>query len=151
MADDTRWKQAKAWQKCNLDIEERGLRRKLVRHIICPDPSIQNLLLIQPPGMWNAPSNMVWESSLWDGNLHCQNAIDLRWNFDRLVTVHLPEALPIQTPKTIFDASPTAHSAMVPRLAVRADVSGSLGYTADSMLLAYSTILPSPTLYCRMT
>jgi hypothetical protein len=35
-----------------------------------------------------------------------------------LLTVHLPEALPPQTSKMIFDASPARHSVMVvPRLA----------------------------------
>ena len=81
---------------------------------------------------------MVWES-LWDGNLYLQNVIDPRWNFDRHVAVHLPEALLTQTSKTIFDASPTTHSATVLRLTVPADVSVSLLYTADSMSLEYPT------------
>ena len=35
-----------------------------------------------------------------------QNVIDPLWNFDRHVAVHLPEALPTRTLKTIFDATP---------------------------------------------
>jgi hypothetical protein len=44
----------------------------------------------------------------------------------------------------IFDATPDTHSAMVPRLAVLADVSGNLVYTADLMSLEYPSIPPSP-------
>jgi len=103
-----------------------------------------DLRLIQPLGIWHAPSNMVWESSLWDGNLYRQNVIDPSWNFDRHVTVRLPVALPTRTPKTIFDASPATYSVMVPRLAVPPDVSGRLVYTSDSMSLEYPPIPPRP-------
>ena len=61
---------------------------------------------------------MVWESSMWDGNLYRPNVIDLSWNYERHVAVYLPEALPTKTMTTIFDAQPATHSAIVPRLAV---------------------------------
>jgi hypothetical protein len=41
---------------------QRGLWRKVLRHIPCPQPSTTNLCLKQPLGIWCAPSNMVWES-----------------------------------------------------------------------------------------
>jgi hypothetical protein len=89
----------------------------------------------------------VWRSSLsvygmlppiWYGSHLCGMAIytakmscfDPRWISDRHVNVHLPEALPTQMLKAIFDANPATHSAMVPRLAVPADVSGNLVYTS---------------------
>jgi hypothetical protein len=125
-------------------FSQRGLWRKVLRHILCPKPSTKNLCLIQPLGIWHAPSNMVLESSMWDGNLYRQNVIDPRWNYDRHVAVHLPEALPTKTLTTIFDAHPATHSAMVPRLTVPADVSGNLVYTADFMSLEYPLISPSP-------
>ena len=87
---------------------------------------------------------MAWESSLWDRNRFSQNVLDPSWNFDRRVTVHLPEALPTQMSKTIFDASPATYSVMVPRLAVPPDVSGRLVYTSDSMSLEYPPIPPRP-------
>ena len=97
---------------------QRGLWHKVLRHILCLDSSSQNLNFIQPLGIWHTPSNMAWESSLWDRNRFSQNVLDPSWNFDRRVTVHLPEALPTQTSKMIFDASPARHSVMVvPRLA----------------------------------
>ena len=68
---------------------------------------------------------------MWDGNLYRQNVIDPRWNYDRHVTVHLPESLPsTQTLMTIFDATPDTH--LVPRLAVSADVSGNLWCTQQT-------------------
>jgi hypothetical protein len=77
---------------------QRGLWCKVLHHILCPDPSIKNLCLIQPLGIWHAPSNMVRESSMcWDGNLYRQNVIFPCWNYDCHVTVHLPESLPTQT------------------------------------------------------
>ena len=39
-----------------------GLWRKVLRHILCSNPSTNNLHLKQPLGLWCAPSNMVWES-----------------------------------------------------------------------------------------
>ena len=84
---------------------------------------------------------------MWDGNVYRQNFIDPSWNSDRHVSVHLPEALPTRTPKTIFDASSAMHSAIVPRLAVPADVSRKLVYTADSMSLEYPSIPPSSTTF----
>ena len=41
---------------------QRGLWRKVLRHIPCPQPSTTNLCLKQPLGIWCAPSNMAWES-----------------------------------------------------------------------------------------
>jgi len=81
---------------------------------------------------------------MWDDNLYRQNVIDPCWNYDRHVAVRLPEALLTQTLMTIFDATPDMHSAMVPRLAVPADVSGNLVYTADFMSLEYPLIPSSP-------
>jgi hypothetical protein len=52
---------------------QRGLWRKVLCHILCSQPSITNLCLKQPLGLWSAPSNMVWESYIWDGNLYRQN------------------------------------------------------------------------------
>jgi hypothetical protein len=49
--------------------------------LVSPKPSTKNLCLIQPLGIWHAPSNMVWESSMWDGNLYHQNVIDPHWNY----------------------------------------------------------------------
>ena len=72
---------------------------------------------------------------MWDGNLYRQNVIDPCWND----AVHLPEALPTQM--LMMTAT---HSTMVPRLAVPADVSGNLVYTADFMSLEYPSIPPSP-------
>ena len=110
---------------------------------LCPEPSTKNLCVIQPLGIWHAPSNMVWESSMWDGNLYRQNVIDPRWHYERHVAVHLPEAIPTKTLTTIFDNNPAMHSAMVQRLAVPADVSRNLVYTADFMSLEYPLIPPS--------
>jgi hypothetical protein len=62
----------------------------------------------------------------------------------RALTVMLLFFSPTQTPKTIFDASPDMHSAMVPQLVVPVDVSGKLVYTADSMSLEHPSIPPSP-------
>ena len=45
-----------------------GLWCKVLCHILCPDPSIKHLCLIRPLGIWHAPSNMIWESSMWDGS-----------------------------------------------------------------------------------
>jgi len=87
---------------------------------------------------------MVWESYMWKGNLYRQNIIDPSWNHERCVTVHLPEVLPTTKPTMIFDAKPATHSAMVPRLAVPADVSGNLVYTADFRALKYPLIPLSP-------
>ena len=83
-------------------------------------------------------------NTLWDGNPYRQNIINPSWNFDRLVTVLLPEGLPTRTPKTIFDASHATHSCMVLRLAVPVDVSGRLAYTVASMSLEYPPIPTSP-------
>ena len=44
----------------------------------------------------------------------------------------------------IFDAKPAKHLAMVPRLAVLADVSGNLVYTAGFISSEYPLIPPSP-------
>ena len=49
--------------------------------------------------------------------------------------------------KTIFDATPDMHLAMVPRLTVPADISGRLVYTADFMSLEYPLVPPSPTMF----
>jgi hypothetical protein len=124
---------------------QRGLWRKVLHHIlVCPQPSTTDLCLIQPLGIWHAPSNMVWESYMWDGHLYRQNAIDPSWNYERHVSVHLPEALSTTKLTTIFDAKPATHLAMVPRLGVPADVSGNLVYTADLVMsLEYPLIPPS--------
>jgi hypothetical protein len=45
---------------------------------------------------------------------------------------------------TIFNAKPTTHSAMVPRLIVPADVRGNQVYTAEFKSLKYPLIPPSP-------
>jgi hypothetical protein len=79
-----------------------------------------------------------------EGNLYRQNIIDSSWNYERYVAAHLPEALPTTKLTTIFDAKPATHSAMVPRLAVPADVRGNLVYTADFKSLKYPLIPPSP-------
>ena len=89
---------------------QRGLWHKILFHILCPDPLIQNLRLVQPLGIWYTPSNMVWESSLQGGNVYSQNFIDPCWNFDRCVTVNLPEALPtkcslIRAPQSTMPSS----------------------------------------------
>jgi hypothetical protein len=81
---------------------------------------------------------------MWDGNLYRQNIIDPSWNYARHVAVHLPEALPTTKLTTIFDARPSMHSVMVPRLAVPADVCGNLVYIADFISLEYPLIPPSP-------
>ena len=49
--------------------------------------------------------------------------------------------------KTIFDATPDTHSAMVPRLTVPVDISGRLVYTADFISLEYPSVPPSPTTF----
>jgi hypothetical protein len=113
---------------------QRGLWRKVLRHILCPQPSTTNLCLKQPLGIWCAPSNMVWGSYMWDGNLYHQNIIDLRQNYERYISVHLPEALSTTKLMTIFDAKPATHSAMVPRLAVHADVRGNQDTQLSSSL-----------------
>jgi hypothetical protein len=123
---------------------QRGLWRKVLHHILCSQPSTTNLCLKQPLGIWCAPSNMVWESYMWDGNLHRQNIIDPSWNYERYVSVHLPEDLSTTTLTMIFDAKPNTHSAMVPRLAVPADVRGNQVYTAEFKSLKYPVIPPSP-------
>jgi hypothetical protein len=123
---------------------QRGLWRKVLHHILCPQPSTTNLCLKQPLGIWCAPSNMVWESYMWDGNLYHQNIIDPSWNYERYVSVHLTEALSTTTLTMIFDAKPATHSAMVPRLAVPADVRGNQVYTAEFKSLKYPVIPPSP-------
>ena len=81
---------------------------------------------------------------MWDGNLYRQNIIDPNWNYERYVTVHLPEVLSPTKLTTIFDAKPTMHSAMAPRLAVPADVRGNQVYTAEFKSLKYPLIPPSP-------
>jgi hypothetical protein len=78
---------------------------------------------------------------MWDGNLYRQNIIDPSWNYERYVSVHLPEALSTTTMTTIFDAT---HSAMVPRLAVPVDVRGNQVYAAESKSLKFPLISPSP-------
>jgi hypothetical protein len=123
---------------------QRGLWRKVLRNILCPQPSTTNLCLKEPIGIWCAPSNMVWESYMWDGNLYRQNIIDPSWNYERYASVHLPEALSTTTLTTIFDAKPNTHSAMVPRLAVSADVRGNQVYTAEFKSLRYPVIPSSP-------
>ena len=123
---------------------QRGLWRKVLRHILCSQPSITNLRLKQPLGLWSAPSNMVWESYIWDGNLYRQNIIEPSFNYERYVSVHRPEALSKTKLKTIFDAKPSTHSATVPRLAVPADVRGTHVYTAKFKSLRYPAIQPSP-------
>jgi len=87
---------------------------------------------------------MVWESYIWDGNLYHPNIIEPSCNYERYVSVHLPEALSTTKLKTIFDAKPSTHSAMVPRLAVPADVRGNQVYTAEFKSLRYPAIPPSP-------
>jgi hypothetical protein len=72
---------------------QRGLWRKVLHHILCPQPSTTNLCLKQPLGIWCASSNMVWESYMWGGNLYRQNIINTSWNYERYVSVHLPKAL----------------------------------------------------------
>jgi hypothetical protein len=120
---------------------QRGLWRKVLRHILCSQPSTINLRLKQPLGLWCAPSNMVWESYIWDGNLYRQNIIEPSCDYERYVSVHLPEALSTTTLKTIFDAKPSTHSAMVPRLAaVPADVRGNQVYTAEFKSLRHPAI-----------
>ena len=123
---------------------QRGLWRKVLRHILCSQPSTTNLCLKQPLGIWCAPSIMIWECYMWDGNLYRQNITDPRWNYERHVTVHLPEALSSTQPTTIFDPKPTTHLASVPRLAVPADVRGHHVYSADFKALKYPLIPPSP-------
>jgi hypothetical protein len=122
---------------------QRGLWRKVLCHILCPpQPLTTNLCLKQPLGIWCAPSNMVWESFMWDMNLYRQNIIDPSWNYERYVSVHLPEALSTTTLTTIFDAKPATHSAMVPRLAVPADPRGNQVYTAAFKSLKYLLLIP---------
>ena len=77
---------------------------------------------------------------MWDGNLYRQNIIDPSWNYERYVSVHLPEALSPTQLTTIFNAKPATHSAMVPRLAVPADVCRNKVHTAAFKSLKYPVI-----------
>lgn len=105
-----------------------------------PYASATALTLSTTLGPWIAPSHVTWSAYVYETNLYRRDPSV--HSGERHVAVYFPQTLPLLNGKNsiYYEEPPDWYSAMIPVMAIPADLHGSQVYTATHGVMHYPPI-----------